>query len=150
MNVDTRIAYRDVDGNVSVVIPTPNFIANGGTMAQFLERSIPEGAIFEELHKDDIPTDRYFRNAWKLEGKAIDVDRPKAEKIHMDNLRKVRDEKLKSEDIEYQKALEMRDDARMNAVANRKKKLRDMPVDEDLSGLTLEEVKAFIPKILEG
>ena len=150
MTPDTRIAYKDVDGNVSVVIPTPNFIANGGTMAQFLEQPLPEGAIFEVLHKDNIPTDRYFRNAWKLDGNKVDIDRAKAEKIHMVNLRKVRDDRLKVEDIEYQKALEMRDDAKMNAVANRKKKLRDMPMETDLSGLSLEDLKLFKPVVLEG
>lgn len=149
MNEDTRIAYKDADGNVSVVMPTPEFINSGGTMAQFLEHSVPDGAIYEELHKDNIPTDRYFRNAWKLEGKKVDIDRPKAEKIHMDKLRKIRDEKLKAEDIEYQKALEYRDDAKMNAVANRKKKLRDMPTNTDLSGLTLDELKSFIPDVLK-
>ena len=148
MNIDTRIAYKDVDGNVSVVCPTPDFIKNGGTMAQFLERSLPEGAIFEELHKDDIPSDRYFRNAWKLDA-GISVDRTKAEAIHMVNLRAQRDEMLKSEDIEYQKALEMRDDARMNAVAAKKKKLRDMPTDTDLSSLSLDELKAFVPDVLK-
>ena len=149
MNVDTRIAYKDVDGNVSIVTPTPEFIENGGTMAQFLEQPLPEGAIFEVLHKDNIPTDRYFRNAWKLDGNKVDIDRAKAEKIHMVNLRVQRDEMLKSEDIEYQKALEMRDDAKMNAVANRKKKLRDMPTDTDLSSLSLDELKAFVPDVLK-
>jgi len=56
---------------------------------------------------------------------------------------------LKSEDIEYQKALEMRDDARMNAVAAKKKKLRDMPTDTDLSSLSLDELKAFVPDVLK-
>jgi hypothetical protein len=66
----------------------------------------------------------------------------------MDNLRKIRDEKLKAEDIEYQKAIEFRDDAKMNAIANRKKKLRDMPLDVDFSGMSLDELKAYIPEIL--
>jgi len=149
MNIDTRIAYKDVDGNVSVVCPTPEFINNGGTMAQLLEHSVPNNVIFEELHKDDLPTDRYFRNAWKLDGKKVGVDRPKAEAIHMGNLRVQRDAMLKSEDIEYQKALEMRDDARMNAVAAKKKKLRDMPTDTDLSSLSLDELKAFVPDVLK-
>jgi len=148
MNEDTRIAYKDDDGNVSVVMPTPEFLNNGGMMAQFLERSVPDNVVFEELHKDDIPTDRYFRNAWKLEGKKVDIDRPKAEKIHMDKLRKIRDDKLKAEDIEYQKALEYRNDAKMNAVANKKKKLRDMPVDTDFTGMSLDEIKTYMPEIL--
>lgn len=149
MTPDTRIVYKDEEGNVSIVIPTPEFLANGGTRGEFLASSVPDGAIFEELHNDDIPKDRYFRNAWRLNGKAIDIDRPKAEAIHLNNLRKIRDEKLKSQDIEYQKALEFRDDAAMNRIAGQKKRLRDMPTETDFSGMTLEEVKAFVPDILK-
>ena len=66
----------------------------------------------------------------------------------MDKLRAIRNEKLKAEDIEYQKAIEFRDDVKMNAIANRKKKLRDMPLDVDFSGMSLDELKAYIPEIL--
>ena len=148
MNVDTRIAYRNLEGGVSIVSPTPEFCANPANTIGTLIRTLPLGVHFEVHQAEDIPTDRYFRNAWKLDA-GISVDRAKAEKIHMDNLRVQRDEMLKSEDIEYQKALEMRDDAKMNAVANRKKKLRDMPTDTDLSSLSLDELKAFVPDVLK-
>ena len=148
MNPDTRIAYTQEDGTVAIVTPTPEFIAQGGDINQLIAKSVPEGATRSIVREHEIPQDRYFRNAWKL-GQGIEVDRAKAEKIHIDNLRKIRDEKLKAEDIEYQKALEFRDDAKMNAVANRKKKLRDMPANTDLSGLTLDELKSFIPDVLK-
>jgi len=147
--INTRIAYRNSDGGVSIVMPTPEFCKeNPGDISGRLLESLPEGAIFEKLKAEDIPEDRYFRDAWRLGG-GIKIDRPHAEKIHMDKLRVIRDDKLKAEDLEYQKAIEFRDDAKMNAIANRKKKLRDMPMDVDFTGLSLEELKNFTPDILK-
>ena len=147
--INTRIAYTQEDGSVAIVMPTPEFCKeNPDDILGRLLESLPEGAIFEKLKAEDIPEDRYFRNAWRL-GRGIEIDRPHAEKIHMDKLRSIRDDKLEAEDIEYQKALEMRDDAKMNVVAARKKKLRDMPTDTDFSGMTLDELKAFVPDVLK-
>jgi hypothetical protein len=146
--INTRIAYKDVDGNVSVVCPTPEFIENGGTMAQFLERSVPDGVIFEELHKDDIPSDRYFRNAWKLDA-GISVDRAKAEAIHMFNLRVQRDEMLSELDVPFQRALESKDVVEQDVIAAKKNALRDMPQNVDMSLLdTPDKIKAFMPDVL--
>lgn len=143
-----RIAYKSDDG-VSIIMPTPEFCAcKENDLAKLVERSVPEGCEYEVLGVADIPVDRYFRNAWKL-GQGIEIDRPRAEKIHMDYLRYIRNEKLKAEDIEYQKALEMHDDALMNAVANRKKKLRDMPANTDLSNMPLDELKSYVPDVLK-
>jgi len=147
MNPNTRIAYTQEDGTVAIVTPTPEFIAQGGDVNTLIAKSIPEGALRSIVREDEIPVDRYFRNAWVLDG-GIQVHRAKAEAIHMNKLREIRNEKLKAEDIEYQKAIEFRDDAKMNAIANRKKKLRDMPLDVDFSGMSLDELKAYIPEIL--
>jgi hypothetical protein len=67
----------------------------------------------------------------------------------LNKLRVIRDDKLKAEDIEYQKALEFRDDAAMNAIANKKKKLRYMPDEVDFSGLSLDALKDFVPDVLK-
>jgi len=143
MNPDTRIAYTQEDGTVAIVVPT----CDCKDINELL-KCVPEGASRQVVMAEDIPDDRYFRNAWVLDG-GIQVHRAKAEQIHLDKLRAIRDEKLKAEDIEYQKAIEFRDDAKMNAIANRKKKLRDMPMDVDFTGLSLEELKNFTPDILK-
>jgi len=142
MNPNTRIAYTQEDGAVAIVVPTCDC-----KDINTLLKCVPEGASRQVVMADEIPVDRYFRNAWILDG-GIQVHRAKAEAIHMDKLRVIRNEKLKAEDIEYQKAIEFRDDAKMNAIANRKKKLRDMPLDVDFSGMSLDELKAYIPEIL--
>lgn len=142
MNPNTRIAYTQEDGTVAIVVPTCDC-----KDINDLLKCVPEGASRQVVMAEDIPQDRYFRNAWVLD-EGIKVHRAKAEQIHLNKLRVIRDKKLKSEDIEYQKAIEFRDDAKMNAIANRKKKLRDMPVNVDFTGLSLDELKAYIPEIL--
>lgn len=145
MTPNTRIAYTQEDGTVAIIVPS----CDCKDINELL-KCVPEGASRQVITEDFIPKDRYFRNAWKLDGHhGIKVCRKKAEGIHLDKLRVIRDEKLKAEDIEYQKAIEFRDDAKMNAVANRKKKLRDMPLDVDFSGMSLDELKEYIPDILK-
>ncbi len=148
MNPNTRIAYTQPDGTVAIVIPTPEFIAGGGDINQLMEKSVPEGALRAIVREDEIPSDRYFRDAWVLD-EGIKVHRATAEQIHLNKLREIRDEKLKEQDIEYQKALEFRDDAAMNRIANKKKKLRDMPEDVDFTGLSLDALKDFVPDVLK-
>ena len=147
--INQRIVYRDGDG-VSVVMPTPEFCANpANTIDMLLKKCVPEGVHFEVHQAEDMPTDRYFRNAWKLDG-GVSVDLEQAQKIHMINLRVIRNEKLAELDVPFQRALEDKDIIMQDNIATKKNKLRDMPRNVDLSGLTLEEIKAFIPKILEG
>jgi hypothetical protein len=153
MNPNTRIAYTKEDGTVAIVIPTPEFIAKGGTLEQLISKCVPGDVVSEVYDAEDIPKDRYFRDAWVLDsqvvGQGIQVHRATAEQIHLNKLRVIRDDKLKAEDIEYQKALEFRDDAAMNAIANKKKKLRYMPDEVDFSGLSLDALKDFVPDVLK-
>lgn len=143
MTPNTRIAYTQADGTIAIVVPTKDC-----KDVNELLKCVPEGASRQAVMAEDIPQDRYFRNAWVLD-EGIKVHQAKAEQIHLNKLRVIRDAKLKAEDIEYQKAIEFRDDAKMNAIANRKKKLRDMPLDVDFSGMSLDELKAYMPDILK-
>jgi hypothetical protein len=148
--INTRIAYRNSEGGVSIVCPSPEFCANPeSTMAKLLSRSVPEGAIFEELKAEDIPVDRYFRNAWRLNG-GIHTDMDCARGIHLNCLRKVRNEKLLELDVTFQRALESKDVAAQDSIAAKKQALRDMPNSVDLSGLSEQELKNYLPDILSS
>jgi len=149
MKHETRIAYRNLEGGVSFICPSPEFCANPANTIDMLLRTLPLGVHFEVHCVEDIPSDRYFRNAWKLDG-GVSVDLDQAREIHMINLRVIRNEKLAELDVPFQRALEDKDIIMQDNIATKKNKLRDMPRNVDLSGLTLEEIKAFIPKILEG
>ena len=55
---------------------------------------------YEVVHKDDIPTDRTFRNAWSRSGRAIGHDMAKAKAIAHDKRRAARAAEFAPLDIE--------------------------------------------------
>jgi len=146
--INKRIAYRNLEGGVSVLIPTPEFCANPANMIGTLIRTLPLGVHFEVHDVNDIPTDRYFRNAWRLD-KGINIDVECAQKIHLDCLRAKRNKKLEELDVPFQRALEDKDTVMQDNIASKKNKLRDMPQDVDMSLLdTPDKIKAFMPDVL--
>jgi hypothetical protein len=90
--------------------------------------------------KEDMPSDRYFRDQWTASGKVISVDMEKAKEHHMGNIRAARDKKLKELDVETLKG---------NDVQVEKQKLRDIPQTFDLSASTPDELKAMWPEELK-
>ena len=74
-----------------------------------------------------IPSDRHFRNAWKLSGSVMAEDMTAAKVIFKDKIREVRKPLLEAEDVAYMKALEADDASAKTASVAKKKKLRDAP-----------------------
>ena len=74
-----------------------------------------------------MPSDRHFRNAWKLNGSVMAEDMTAAKVIFKDKIREVRKPLLEAEDVTYMKALEADDASAKTASVNKKKALRDAP-----------------------
>ena len=74
-----------------------------------------------------IPSDRHFRNAWKLSGSVMAEDMTAAKVIFKDKIREVRKPHLEAEDVTYMKALEADDASAKTASVAKKKALRDAP-----------------------
>ena len=74
-----------------------------------------------------IPSDRHFRNAWKLSGSVMTEDMTAAKVIFKDKIREVRKPLLDAEDVTYMKALEADDASAKTASVAKKKALRDAP-----------------------
>ena len=74
-----------------------------------------------------MPSDRHFRNAWKLSGSVMAEDMTAAKVIFKDKIREVRKPLLEAEDVAYMKALEASDSSAQTASVNKKKALRDAP-----------------------
>ena len=74
-----------------------------------------------------MPSDRHFRNAWKLNGSVMAEDMTAAKVIFKDKIREVRKPLLEAEDVVYMKALEADDASAKTASVNKKKALRDAP-----------------------
>ena len=89
------------------------------------------------------PSDRHFRNAWKLDGSVIAEDMTEAKKIFQDKIREVRKPLLEAEDVAYMKALEASDASAKDASVAKKKKLRDAPAASAISSAdTVAKLKA--------
>ena len=90
-----------------------------------------------------MPSDRHFRNAWKLNGSVMTEDMAEAKKIFQDKIREVRKPLLEAEDVAYMKALEANDASKKDASVAKKKKLRDAPAASAISSAdTIAKLKA--------
>ena len=69
-----------------------------------------------------MPSDRHFRNAWKLSGSVMAEDMAEAKKIFQDKIREVRKPLLEAEDVAYMMALEANDASKKDASVAKKKK----------------------------
>ena len=90
-----------------------------------------------------MPSDRHFRNAWKLSGSVMAEDMAEAKKIFQDKIREVRKPLLEAEDVAYMMALEANDTSKKDASVAKKKKLRDAPAASAISSAdTIAKLKA--------
>ena len=90
-----------------------------------------------------IPSDRHFRNAWKLNGSVMAEDMTAAKVIFKDKIREVRKPLLDAEDVTYMKALEADDASAKTASVAKKKALRDAPANSAITSAdTIAKLKA--------
>ena len=90
-----------------------------------------------------IPSDRHFRNAWKLSGSVMAEDMTAAKVIFKDKIREVRKPLLEAEDVVYMKALEADDASAKTASVAKKKALRDAPAATAIENAdTIAKLKA--------
>lgn len=93
--MNQRIIYSTPDGGVAVVVPSGEL-----PIEQVLAKDVPAGVQADIVDVASIPTDRFFRNAWKKEGKAIGTDLAKAKAIGHDKRRAARAEEFAPLDVE--------------------------------------------------
>ena len=90
-----------------------------------------------------MPSDRHFRNAWKLNGSVMAEDMTAAKVIFKDKIREVRKPLLEEEDVVYMKALEADDASAKTASVAKKKALRDAPAATAIENAdTIAKLKA--------
>ena len=90
-----------------------------------------------------MPSDRHFRNAWKLSGSVMAEDMTAAKVIFKDKIREVRKPLLEAEDVVYMKALEADDASAKTASVAKKTALRDAPSASAIDdATTIAELKA--------
>lgn len=61
-----RIIYQTDDGGVAVIIPAPEAVALYGLDA-IAQKDVPKGKPYKIIDAIDVPEDRTFRAAWKVD-----------------------------------------------------------------------------------
>tara|TARA_B100001250_G_scaffold50908_1_gene39780 strand:- start:343 stop:717 length:375 start_codon:yes stop_codon:yes gene_type:complete len=90
-----------------------------------------------------IPSDRHFRNAWKLSGSVMAEDMTAAKVIFKDKIREVRKPLLEAQDVAYMKALEADDSSAQTTAKNAKTALRNAPATSAITNAdTIAKLKA--------
>ena len=101
---------------------------------------------------EQLPQDRYYRNAWRFNGSNVVLDVGNCRHRHMEKLRRVRNAKLQDSDADYMRALEQANQTQLAALKNYRQTLRDMPqaVNTTMQAAsTPEAIKAIRPAILD-
>lgn len=93
--MNQRIIYSTPEGGVAVVVPSGEI-----PIEEVLKKDVPAGVQADVVDVAAIPSDRFFRNAWKKEGKAIGTDLAKAKEIGHDKRRAARAAEFAPLDIE--------------------------------------------------
>jgi len=134
-----RIVVQMPDGRTRVRIPAyeatdrPEGDTDEALEQRCLE-GLPPGA--QVVPQGDIPSDRTFRDAWKINSAKIAVDMPIARQIHMDRIRVERDAELVKRDTLFAQAIEAGNTAEQARIAAEKQILRDIPQTFDLGRYT--------------
>ena len=81
-----RIIYQNETGGVSIIIPTES--------VELALKDVPEGVPYEIVDEADIPSDRYFRNAWVMGDCCVEHDLDRCKEIGHDRRRQQRAEEF--------------------------------------------------------
>jgi hypothetical protein len=88
-----RIIYPTPEGGVAVIIPTGEL-----PIEEVATKDVPEGVPYEIVDEADIPSDRYFRNAWVMGDCCVEHDIDKCKALGHDIRRQQRAEEFKPYD----------------------------------------------------
>ncbi len=108
-----RIIYTNNEGGISIIVPAKN--------VEECIKDIPEGADYEIVTTDKIPSDRTFRAGWKRNGKRIEHDVEKCKEIAHQLRREVREEEFKP----FDEAIAKQIPGKKDGAEEERQKIRD-------------------------
>lgn len=140
---------KKVDGSVSIVVPSKEALKKK-SIEDIIKKANTANLPVDIIDSEELPDDRVFRNAWELVDGKIEINRKKAEALHMDRLRILRNKQLLTLDKEYIIALENDDIEKLQMIKNLKQDLRTMPKTFKLDRHDLKSLHKQKPNYLEG
>ncbi len=130
------------DESVSVISPAP------GISIQSQTKLVPDGKKYLLLDSKDLPKDRLFRSAWKINNQGVEVDVVKAKETVHDMRRDKREEEFKP--LDKSMVIHILDTAKSTPIELERKKVRDKYADiqTDIDNCADEaELRALINKL---
>ena len=110
-----------------------------------LARAVPDAIGWQRITEADIPKDRTFRDALKLDGKTLKHDIAKAREKARQIVRHMRSDAMPMLDVRFSRALADGDKAAIKAVEAERQKWRDAPASPAIeSAKTTDELKAVL------
>jgi len=131
------IIYPQQDNKLAVIIPT-------GDVHDCI-KDVPEGAPYAIVDSLENIDNDYFNGFVYADGEAV-ANIATCKSIHLDKFRAARAPKLASLDVQYMKAIEVKDSVKASQIAIAKQELRD--VTKITLPDTLPELKSTWPAIL--
>lgn len=64
--MNQRIIYPNLEGGVSIIIPTPEAL-EFMTIEEIAAKDVPQGIKYKIIDVNELPQDRTFRNAWEYQ-----------------------------------------------------------------------------------
>jgi hypothetical protein len=144
----SRYAIQMNDGSVAIMETIGDNVDPADEVARWPAKEAAKVVSWVEIGPADVPQDRAFRNAWKLEGKAIVHDMDKARTAQAAAIRRRRDAGLRRKDAEWLVAYSRGDMGGAAAVEAERQSLRDIPqkIDADLKAAkTIDALKSVWP-----
>lgn len=150
-----KIIYTAADGTTHVVTPNPRDALFAGFSDEQIEQAVMDGLMRDRadpssfafggsepmwIEETLVPTDRSFRDAWKIDGGKIDHDMGKAREITKNRLRAERAPLLAKLDVQFMRALEAASDTA--AITAEKQRLRDVTTLAD-TAVTLDDLRSI-------
>jgi len=151
------IVYKLNNNELRIFNPNPSSKKDDETENEWMQRLLQDNAIVpaiaieaEIVEQSSLPSDRTFRNAWRMNSKSISTDMVHARNIHREKLRELRAQKFIALDEQYLRADESGDIEAKRLIANEKQALRNVTADPAIEAAqTAEELKAVMPDILK-
>tara|TARA_R110000803_G_scaffold148363_1_gene213787 strand:+ start:480 stop:704 length:225 start_codon:yes stop_codon:yes gene_type:complete len=64
--MDKRIIYKNTDGTIGIIIPTPEALQTM-TVDAIAQKDVPTGLKYKIVNVSEILSDRTFRDAWTID-----------------------------------------------------------------------------------
>jgi len=154
-SADERILVERPDGGVGVVCPAFRTKRTTETMDQFLTRirlrCAPYAVRWKVIDASEVPTDRYFRNAWRLSvaGDQIRIPRAGAEALHRQNLRRMVERKREKWIDRWSECQATGDAAGAAAAQQKLQALQSVESTDLTTPATLQDLKSCVPHVLK-